>query len=200
MEGWAAVDPLGPVAFLESVSDPDERAFLTRYYVAAHLKGDGSAALDLVPELADPVMREAAWRWIAEFSVLTGSTARREAALDSMSNHVHDPSVAEAAGHLVGEWALLDPAAAIQWALALPPGAVRHTVLRDLVGNWGGADPFSCADWLDHESYNPEWEIAVASFALMLASESPEVAREWAQTIHDETLRAGVLHRLSMTD
>ena len=64
---------------------------------------------------------------------------------------------------LLRRWASLDPAAAAEWAKALPPGTVRASALDQVAIAWSASDPAAAWQWANSLPNEPARDAAMFS-------------------------------------
>jgi hypothetical protein len=117
-----------------------------------------------------------------------------EAALRFASAHAGRDYAAGATGVIAGRWANLDPQAALEWLIGLPPDAEREGDITDAFGRWLAFARTPAEAWLRSATPSTALDPAVRVLVRLTNQEgSPEEAVEWAKRIAVPELRDEVI-------
>ncbi len=73
-------------------------------------------------------------------------------------------------------WIAKDPRAAVEAAMALPPGPLRNQAFQSIASRWANSDPEAAASWVTLLPTGPERDLAAAHLIFQLGTENPEKA------------------------
>lgn len=197
---WSDVTGMDPTthsaaeaaAFLNSLNDPELAASQAEEMMESVATSRGeAAAMQWARSLPDPTLREQALAGALE------RTAARDPAraAEQWSTLPSSDALASRAGNIAAQWALLDPAAAMNWAASLRGAARKEAVQRALMAAADG-NPESVAEVL------PAWtadagvdgDEITTYVAQRWATADAAGAAQWAQALppgpqRDATLR-----------
>ncbi len=141
---WAEVDAAAAVSWAQTLEQPHHRAIAMRSAVEAMAQEDPQTAAQLIADWpANGERRELveaiAHHWGRED--LQGALA--------WSRALEGPGQQEALASITHVWAQSDPAAAAEFALALPPSQQRERALSEVAHVWAERDATQARAWID---------------------------------------------------
>lgn len=104
-------------------------------------------------------------------------------------------NLASSAGSLAGQWADDDPAAASQWAAALPAGPSRDAGLKAVAASWSKYDAIATSQWLGTLEAGSSRDAAIQPLVGQIRNTDPGTAFSWASSITDENARLNELRQ-----
>ncbi len=199
VEGYAKVDPRGAFDFVaarpgEGRRDLREQTRLIEEVIGEQIRagqvGEAIGMLETLPEgrLRDESFRELYSEWAEEDP--------EAAAQHFLANPVEgsDPWAQD----IVRSWAESDPGAAADFVASLGPeneGFERS--VSALIERWTRYDLQAPAEWLNRMPPSPEIDRAVAVYSMRAASEDPQGAMTWAESIASEQSRERIMLRVA---
>lgn len=94
-------------------------------------------------------------------------------------------------------WADVEPQAAAEFAIQLPPGRTRAMVMTQAIPNWAEHDPAAAAQWLNQFDPSPDFDQAINRIATHPdAMKDVNAAVTWANSIFDTELQVQTLTRI----
>lgn len=144
---WAKSDPQGAYVWAAANLREDAGAFESAVRTIFGEAASQNADAAMRSALAMPAGggRIAAYRAVVERAVRDGLQMQMAAHLSSIT----DPQEARAfATSLAQNWAVQDPLAAADWAMALEDPSVRNAALSSVVGSWTSDQPQRAAEWV----------------------------------------------------
>lgn len=165
VESWAAIDPAAALEGVEILPSSPGTTFLRGRILTLWAENDpANAAASL-----EALVNESA----------SGNSASRD--LQS--------TVSNVAYRLAREY----EAEAADWALALPEGSgARTSALAGVVSGWMDDNPQAAGALLDRMEPGAARDAGVLSMLQAYATEAPETALAWAETISDEAQRSSL--------
>ncbi len=106
-----------------------------------------------------------------------------------------ETNLATSAGRLAGQWADEDPAAASQWAAALPIGQSRDEGLKAVSKSWSQYDAVATASWLGTLEAGSSRDAAIQPLVNQVRETDPDTAFSWAASISDDNQRLNELRQ-----
>lgn len=145
---WSLVNPEALIVYIQSITDPEQRAFATRFLAATWLTISPHEALRKSDSLPDAVMRSAAMAHTTRTLIQSPLPGHRKIAADWIARHTQADYAAMAAGIIAADWIVADPREAIAWVKKLPPGPVQNQAIYELAGSWAGLQPQAAYEWV----------------------------------------------------
>lgn len=181
---WAAHDLDGALAWLEK----ENGAFLGDSIIAALHQQRGipgiAAWLAVHGEKASSGARVAAAATILQHTLKTGGP---EAAAAYLESRPHPDELANGVHILSATFAATAPEKALTWLdrLASRPGFPRSAA-EAAMSQWVATDSGAAGDWLNAHRTSPAFTEYVWAYAMNLAVEDPDAARQWAALLPPE--------------
>lgn len=151
--------------------------------------------LEHVRDLTDPELQRKAWGKVV---YSWAKTAPLEEVVTWMDDEAFPPeTVATMEREIASRKAKDNPSEMANWLAerASPESLPKH--LETAVQTWAYAQPNACAEWLHTLELGPQTDRAVAAFAHASAGHDFESAFNWAQSIHESTLREQTLSEMA---
>ncbi|PCJ56790.1 MAG: hypothetical protein COA79_17710 [Planctomycetota bacterium] len=98
---------------------------------------------------------------------------------------------------VAGEWALLDPAAAIKWIETITFGNGSFNATRLILINWSKANPKSAGLWVKNSSVEKIHWIAMESIIINWTKKNPEEAIDWIESLPQRFDKTYLIKKLS---
>ena len=106
------------------------------------------------------------------------------------------PAQTQAASAVISQWAESDPKAAAAWAGGFPQD-VQKDAYQEIASGWAREDAEGAGEWLKSLPQGASRDAAVSAFASQTASDNPQMAMAWAQTVGDSAGRTDAMENVA---
>jgi hypothetical protein len=217
---WAMRDPAGAMRWAQELPDQNEKKRATRAVITQWAGADAKGAAEFATALPAGAFRDEAinavaaqWagkdaRAAAQWVAALPAGAARDNALNNVMLQWVRADVSGAAAHaqtlsgraqnyaygqIASHWAATDPAAATQWATALPDNDARRKVIAGMSLAWAQHDPQKAAEFVatlaDLETARPS---AMNVLSQWVPSD-PAAAASWAARFQEGPLQGDAI-------
>jgi hypothetical protein len=94
-----------------------------------------------------------------------------------------------AAQQVAGQWATVDPKAAVDWVSKFPDNEARNDAILQVISTWANADPAAAGQWLGSLPAGEARDLTITAYVDQVASQSVAMALPWIDKISNADQR-----------
>jgi len=185
LEKWTAQAPMDATSYLVSLPESARRIQMLSTAAGQWAEQNPRDALAWASSLSSEADRNVAVR-----GVLAGAAQSDAAAAANLALTL-PPGIEQAKGMelIINQWSARAPENLMRWATTQVSDTARQAALPSIVTAWAGADLPTLGDWLNALPAGTARDTCCAALVRHLAPTQPDLARQWADTIGDLSLR-----------
>lgn len=170
-----------------------ERNRLLSYSVLQWMSEDIPRAMTWIDRVPDPALRE---DLLANVAVELSVQNEPRAAFAIATTLNPGARQKDVLGQIVQCWTRSAPMDAAAWVTDLAGGDLQRTAVDNLISVWAQRDWLAASQWMMRLPPGRAFDTAARAYAFILQCAHPELARDLAESIGDDSERAAVLHGL----
>jgi len=193
LDGWSMSDFAKAAAYAESRPRSDARDEFRKLLLQRALATGGvGAAQQWVQQIPDDEHNQLYKQRAFDDVIQTMLYRDPSAAAHWIAQNANQAfTIGTAVADTASKMAQSAPIETLNWLQTLPGlnETQRDNGAAAAMNQWAEQDPRAAGNWLAQNPQNPSYDRLAGQYALAIAEEHPEVAREWVQSITDENAR-----------
>jgi len=188
-EAWAKKDPAAALAWMEALPVGETRKGALKGVAIGWSQVDAAGSRAWAEKITDENEKKEAKHYIIH-GLARSRPQEAIAYLKTFPNGESDLNLIYCLGK---EWALVDVAAAADWAKSLPAGSVQESGCQAVVRQWVYEDAVRAADWAENIPDKQSRILAAKAVMELWVDQNPSEALAWARQIKDPERQLEIL-------
>lgn len=196
LEKWTSQAPMDAASYLVSLPEGARRIQMLSTAAGQWAEQNPRDALAWASGLSSEADRNVAIRGVLAGAAQSDAAAAANLALTLPAGIEQEKGMEL----IIDQWSARAPENLMRWATTQVSDTARREALPSIVKAWAGADLPTLGDWLNALPAGDARDTCCAALVRHLAPTQPDVARQWAATIGDLSLRQKEMNEIARTD